>query len=153
MLLPIGSFISGRILEIIMKTYGITEINQAKKYFKGLITGEDIRVNPNEPTYKGNLEAVLYSAEQLGSYNHEQRLSLMERLKEMGIKPPHIPSTVIPSGIEIIIELAKDCKHEEECTLSCRTLRDMVGVLGSYLKILMLEEQAKPQEKAPVRCC
>jgi len=151
LLLPIGSFISGRILEIIMKTYGITEINQAKKYFKGLITGEDIRVNPNEPTYKGNLEAVLYSAEQLGSYNHEQRLSLMERLKEMGIKSPHIPNTVIPSGIEMLIE--QDCKHEEECTLSCRTLRDMVGVLGSYLKILILEEQTKPREKAPVRCC
>ena len=136
-----------------MKTYGITEIKEAKEYFKGLITGEDIRVNPNEPTYKGSLEAVLYSAEQLGTYTHEEKQSLIKRLRDIGVKSPHIPSTVIPSGIEIIIEQAKDCKHEEECTLSCRTLRDMVGVLGSYLKILMLEEQAKPQEKAPVRCC
>jgi len=136
-----------------MVNYGRKEVEEARNYFRSLISDEDIRVNPNEPTYKLNLEIVLDSAEQLGTYTHEEKQSLIKRLRDIGVKSPHIPSTVIPSGIEIIIEQAKDCKHEEECTLSCRTLRDMVGVLGSYLKILMLEEQAKPQEKAPVRCC
>ena len=136
-----------------IKGYGMREIEEAKAYFLSLIRDEDITVRSNDNTYNHNLEVVLFSAEQLESYNPECRIKLRDRLRENDVKMSHIPNTVIPNSIEVLIEKDGDCKHEEECTLGCRTLRDMVSVLGSYLQILRLEERAKPKEEIPVRCC